>query len=118
VLESIQGHPDSGEIWQSKINDVITSYRFQAKIQIKPCLYRGMFKGQDILICGQVGDMLIAGKDGFLVKQFAKDIATTLKITCDDHPSTHFNGPDILQTRDGIHINCSTYIDKLRKAHG
>jgi hypothetical protein len=62
--------------------------------------------------------MLIAGKDGNIVQDFANDISKRLKITCGNAPSTHFNGLDILQTREGIRINCSTYIDKLRKAHG
>lgn len=97
VLGSLQGHPDSGEVWQNKINEVITSYGFQSTTH-EPCLYRGKFRGCDILICRQVDDMLIAGADAGVVQEFAMDISTKLKVTCGKEPSKHFNGLDILQT--------------------
>jgi Reverse transcriptase (RNA-dependent DNA polymerase). len=65
-----------------------------------------------------VDDMLLAGDDADVVKAFAKDISTKLKVTCGDKPSKHFNGLDIVQTREGIQINCTTYIKKLQDAHG
>jgi len=119
VKGSIQGHPDSGEVWQLKINDVINSYGFTSTATHEPCLYRGTFMNEDILLCRQqVDDMLIAGKNTVIVTAFAKELSNKLKVTCGDAPSIHFNGLDILQTREGIRINCSTYINKLRKAHG
>lgn len=117
ILGSLQGHPDSGEVWQNKINEVISSYDFQSTTH-EPCLYRGNFHGCDILLCRQVDDMLIAGGDTKVVQDFAKDISTKLKVTWSNRPSKHFNGLDIIQTREGIQINCSTYIEQLRKAHG
>jgi Reverse transcriptase (RNA-dependent DNA polymerase). len=71
-----------------------------------------------MLLCRQVSDMLIAGGDAKVVKEFAMDISTKLKVTWSDKPSVHFNGLDIIQTRQGIQINCSTYIEKLLEAHG
>lgn len=117
VKGSIQGHPDSGEVWQSKINDVIHSYGFQSMTH-EPCLYRGEFKGHDMLICRQVDDMLMAGDNADVIREFAGEIAKHLKVTSSTKPSTQFNGLDILQTREGIQINCSSYIKKLQKAHG
>jgi hypothetical protein len=46
--------------------------------------------------------MLVAGEDMTLVKDFASEISKQLKITIGDKPSTHYNGIDILQTREGI----------------
>jgi Reverse transcriptase (RNA-dependent DNA polymerase). len=117
VKGSLQGHPDSGEIWQNKINEVIASYGFTSTTH-EPCLYRGTFKGHDILICRQVDDMLIAGKYTHIVKSFVAELATRLKVTCSSEPSEQFNGLDIVQTREGVQINCSSYLEKLRKAHG
>jgi hypothetical protein len=62
--------------------------------------------------------MLVAGEDMTLVKDFASEISKHLKITIGDKPSTHYNGIDLLQTREGIKISCTTYIQKLQKAHG
>jgi Reverse transcriptase (RNA-dependent DNA polymerase)./Integrase core domain. len=117
VHGSLQGHPDSGKVWQNKINEVIASYGFQSTTH-ESCLYRGKYKGMDILICRQVDDMLLAGESANNVKDFAKDISSKLKVTFGDSPSKHFNGLDIVQTREGIQINCSTYIRKLQTAHG
>lgn len=78
VKGSIQGHPDSGEVWQSKINDVIHSYGFKSTTH-EPCLYRGIFKGHDMLICRQVDDMLMAGSNANVIQEFAGEIAKCLK---------------------------------------
>jgi hypothetical protein len=50
VKGSLQGHPDSGEIWQTRVNEVLEMYKFEATTH-EPCLYRGNFKGKQILIC-------------------------------------------------------------------
>jgi hypothetical protein len=71
VKGSLQGHPDSGEIWQTKVNDVLASYKFHTTTH-EPCLYRGVFKGNQILICRQVDGMLIAGEHKKIVRQLPK----------------------------------------------
>jgi Reverse transcriptase (RNA-dependent DNA polymerase). len=78
VKGSIQGHPDSGEVWQTRINEVIEAYGFQSTTH-EPCLYRGTFKGHDLIICRQVDDMLMAGKDDNIVQAFAHELSTKLK---------------------------------------
>lgn len=62
--------------------------------------------------------MLLAGDNATIVQEFAKDISSKLKVTFGNSPSKHFNGLDIVQIREGIQINCSTYIRKLQTAHG
>jgi Reverse transcriptase (RNA-dependent DNA polymerase). len=86
VKGSIQGHPDSGEVWQSRINEVIHSYGFRSTTH-EPCLYCGEFKGHDMLICRQVDDMLMAGDDAKIIQEFAQEIAKHLKDTSSTKPS-------------------------------
>jgi hypothetical protein len=118
VKGSLQGHPDSGEIWQTRVNEVLELYRFETTTH-EPCLYCGMFKAKQILLCRQIDDMLVAGKDIMAtVKDFAAEISKHLKITIGDKPLSHYNGLDILQTREGIKILCATYMKKLQMAHG
>jgi hypothetical protein len=117
VKGSLQGHPDSGEIWQTKVNEVLDQHKFTTTTH-EPCLYHGLFKDKQILICRQVDDMLIAGEDISIVREFALEISKHLNVTIGEEPSTHYNGLDILQTREGIKISCGTYIRKLQKAHG
>jgi hypothetical protein len=117
VRGSLQGHPDSGEIWQTKVNRVLAQYHFTTTTH-EPCLYRGTFKDKPIILCRQVDDMLIAGEDIPSVHAFAKELSTHLKVTFGTTPSKHFNGLDILQTADGIKLSCGTFIRKLKAAHG
>lgn len=113
----MQGHPDSGEIWQVKVNQVLDDYKFTSTTH-EPCLYRGYFCQKLILVCRQVDDMLLAGEDMPTLQAFAADLSDKLKITFGKKASTAFNGLDILQTGEGIKISCSSYISKLQQAHG
>jgi hypothetical protein len=113
----LQGHPDSGEIWQTKVNRILDKYNFTTTTH-EPCLYRGTFNNKPILLCRQVDDMLLAGEDIPSVQAFAKELSKHLKITFGTTPSEHFNGLDILQTADAIKLSCWTYIRKLKDAHG
>jgi hypothetical protein len=117
VRGSLQGHPDSGEIWQTRVNTVLEKYHFTTTTH-EPCLYRGTFNNKPILICRQVDDMLIAGEDIPSAQAFAKELSKHLKVTFGTSPSVHFNGLDILQLADGIKLSCRTFIRKLRDAHG
>lgn len=62
--------------------------------------------------------MLITGAEIVVVHEFAIEISKHLKVTIGNKPSTHYNGLDIIQTKEGIKISCETYINKLRVAHG
>lgn len=117
VNGSLQGHPDTGEIWQTKVNGILDSYNFTTTTH-EPCLYRGTFHGETILLCRQVDDMLIAGKNVETIKKFVKEIGKNLNVTYSEGPSTKFNGLNIKQTKEGIKISCESYLRKLQKAHG
>jgi hypothetical protein len=62
--------------------------------------------------------MLLAGEDISIVKDFVSELSKHLKVTIGEKPSTHYNGLDILQTKEGIKISCKMYINKLKDAHG
>jgi len=109
VLCPLQGHPDAGKVWQSKVNTVLHSFRF-ASTTHKPCLYHGSFQSHNILLCHQVDDMLIAGSDMSILCAFAEAIGQRLNVTFGMGPSSHYNGLDILQTQEGIKIHCTTYL--------
>jgi hypothetical protein len=91
------------------VNDVLEKYHFESTTH-KPCLYKGTFKGKQILICRQVDDMLLAGEDVLIIREFATEISKHIKVTIGENPSTHYNRLDILQTKEGIKISCETYI--------
>jgi len=81
-------------------------------------MYRGSFQHHNILLCHQVDDMLLAGPNMSILHVFAEAIRQQLNVTFGTGPSSHYNGLDILQTREGIKIHCSTYLQKLASVHG
>jgi hypothetical protein len=93
----LQGHPDAGEVWQTKVNSVLLSFGLTSTTH-ELCLYCGTYKGHDILLCHQVDDMLIAGKDQTMLRDFAVAIDQQLNVMISDGPSSHYNGLDIDQT--------------------
>jgi hypothetical protein len=117
ILRPLQGHPDAGEVWQAKVNSVLSSFGFKSTTH-EPCLYRGTYLGHDILLCRQVDDMLIAGTDRRILHDFSLAIGKELHVKIGDGLSTHYNGLDITQTCEGIKIHCTTYLSKLASAHG
>jgi Reverse transcriptase (RNA-dependent DNA polymerase). len=79
ILTPLQGHSDAGEVWQTKVNSVLLSFGLKPTTH-GPCLYRGRYCGHDILLCRQVGDMLITGANRNILYAFAEEIGKHLHV--------------------------------------
>jgi hypothetical protein len=121
--KAFNGHPEAGRLWADKIEGNLKLLGFKAPTQ-EPCVYRGTYKGHDVLICRQVDDFMFAAKDRAICTELAETLQKggegrdPIKITINDEPVTHYNGLDIEQTRDYIKINVRSYIDKILEGHG
>ncbi len=81
----------------------------------EPCLYSGLVDRQHVLFLCQVGDFTIA----------CSDVSTANKLLdmLDNFPLKRmglldlYNGLDVIQTRNYIKINCSTYIELISEKH-
>ena len=105
LLKALQGHPEAGALWSTKINDLlIGKFGFRATTHERN-LYRGTVDGKDVLICRQVDDYAVATKDHAtaekLVSVINAHVTTESKGTGDKTPvglKLWCDGVDIMQS--------------------
>jgi hypothetical protein len=61
VLHALQGHPESGKLWEEHINKVLSlpELHFQSTTDDRT-IYNGTFEGERILLLRQVDDFALA----------------------------------------------------------
>ncbi|KAI2506527.1 hypothetical protein MHU86_7937 [Fragilaria crotonensis] len=91
VQHALQGHPESGALWEKFVNSVIARHGFTSTTHERS-LYQGTYKGRGMLIYG-----IDLRDEGIL---------------------DSFNGVDVDQRDRYIKITCETYIDKLLAHYG
>ena len=77
VLRCLQGHPESGKIYERHINQILGSMELNFKATVHDrCIYQTTYKGQQILLLKQVDDLAIATNDESLAKEIYDIIGT------------------------------------------
>jgi hypothetical protein len=115
---ALQGHPESGALWEKFVNSVIARHGFHSTTHERS-LYQGVYKGHRMLICRQVDDLAIGSLDMNAVKDLVHVICAEDGIDLrDEGVLDSFNGVDVEQRDRYIKITCETYIDKLLAHYG
>ena len=118
VQHALQGHPESGALWEKFVNSVIARHGFKSTTHERS-LYQGVYKGHRMLICRQVDDLAIGCVDPAAIRDLVRTICREDGIDLRDEGILNsFNGVDVEQTDKYIKISCETYIDKLLAHYG
>ena len=118
VQHALQGHPESGALWERFVNSVIARHGFTSTTHERS-LYQGTFKGHRMLICRQVDDLAIGCSDINAVQDLVRTICQEDGIDRRDEGILNsFNGVDVDQTDRYIKVSCESYIDKLLAHYG
>ncbi|KAI2490688.1 Reverse transcriptase (RNA-dependent DNA polymerase) [Fragilaria crotonensis] len=118
VQHALQGHPESGALWEKFVNAVIARHGFTSTTHERS-LYQGIYNGHRMLICRQVDDLAIGCVDVNAVKDLVRVICSEDGIDLRDEGILEsFNGVDIAQRDRYIKITCESYIDKLLAHYG
>jgi hypothetical protein len=118
VQHALQGHPESGALWEKFVNAVIARHGFKSTTHERS-LYQGTYKGHRMLICRQVDDLAIGCVDINAIKDLVRVICVEDGIDLrDEGVLKSFNGVDVNQTDRYIKITCESYIDKLLAHYG
>ena len=118
VQHALQGHPESGALWEKFVNSVIAHHGFKSTTHERS-LYQGVYKGHRMLICRQVDDLAIGCVDPAAIRDLVRTICREDGIDLrDEGILKSFNGVDVEQTDKYIKISCETYIDKLLAHYG
>ncbi|KAG7373304.1 reverse transcriptase RNA-dependent DNA polymerase [Nitzschia inconspicua] len=126
VLRALQGHPESGRLWEEHINKILSSDELQFRhTTLDHTIYSTVYKGQKVLMLRQVDDFSIACDDESIAIEIYDIIGRKLQLPGEDKPpfkylglQTDYNGLDIEQTSTHIAISCSTYISRFLTTHG
>lgn len=118
VQHALQGHPESGALWERFINQVLSRHGFKSTTHERS-LYNGVYDGFKMLISRQVDDLAIGCHNVEAIKKLVTVICSEDKIDLrDEGVLNSFNGIDVHQTAEYISITCESYIDKLLAHYG
>ena len=118
VQHALQGHPESGALWEKFVNKVLTRHGFTSTTHERS-LYQGVYAGHRMLICRQVDDLAIGCADTDAIRDLVRVICNEDGIDLrDEGVLSSFNGVDVEQTDRYIKISCESYIEKLLSHYG
>jgi Reverse transcriptase (RNA-dependent DNA polymerase)/GAG-pre-integrase domain len=115
VLHALQGHPESGSLWEQTINKILHDMGFTNTTH-EPNLYCGEIDGAQVLLCRQVDDLAISCHDAKTADQVIAHISRHVTLTTQG-VLRRFNGVDIEQTRHYVKISCESYIQNMVNVH-
>jgi hypothetical protein len=126
VLHALQGHPESGKLWERLIIIILLSksFVFVTTTTRDKSIYRGSFLGVPILLLRQVDDFLLPAPDETVALAFYQRVGEELQLPGEvSLPFTYlglvtdFSGVDIHQYSNSIVLSCTTYIDGVLVTH-
>jgi Reverse transcriptase (RNA-dependent DNA polymerase) len=118
VQHALQGHPESGALWERMINRILARHGFKSTTHERS-LYVGVYNGFKMLISRQVDDLAIGSHDLASIHKLVAVICAEDKVDLrDEGILASFNGVDVHQMASYISITCESYIDKLLKHYG
>ena len=126
VKRALQGHPESGKLWEQHINKILTAspLNFKSTTHDKT-IYKADFNGETVYLLRQVDDFAIACDEEATAESIYDIIGKQLRLQSEtSDPFTYlglitdFNGIDVKQTREYIEISCAGYIDRIITSHG
>ena len=126
VLRALQGHPESGRLWEMHINKILTSPELDFKTTTHDkTIYKGTFDGETVYLLRQVDDFAMACTNLDLANKIYDIIGQKLQLPKETKVPfaklgliDDFNGIDVLQTNRYTQLSCSSYIDRLITSHG
>jgi Reverse transcriptase (RNA-dependent DNA polymerase) len=117
VLHALQGHPESGRLWETFINNILLKIFNLRNTTHERNLYSGTFNGKPILVKRQVDDITVASPFPATAHDFIAALGHHVQLKGNDLLST-FNGIQVKQSSDSIRIHCTRYIERLVASHG
>ena len=126
VRHALQGHPESGKLWEKHINGLLLGSEFNLHTTTHDrTIYHGSFEGSHILLLRQVDDFALACANEDIAKRFYSKLGSALQLPSESSPPfsylgllSDFNGVDVTQTSTTIKISCSKYIHHVLQTHG
>ena len=118
ILKNLQGHPEAPRQWSRHIDAILKQHGFTPTVHA-PCLYRAVYRDENVLFLRQVDDFAIATNQEALYTSICNALDSHLLVPMKRQGLlTHYNGIDIIQSRDYITIHVGSYIRRIIASHG
>ena len=126
VLHALQGHPESGKLWEKHINKILFSPELNFKCTTHDrTIYSTLYKGHKILLLRQVDDFAMASPTEDIAKEIYDIIGRKLMLPGEETPPFgylglihDYNGVALEQSRKHLIVSGEPYIRRVLKTHG
>ena len=126
VLRALQGHPESGRLWESHINKILQGPKLKFKSTTHDrTIYTTQYRGEKVYLLRQVDDFALACTKQSIADEIYDIIGKDLQLPKEDTIPftklgiiTDFNGIDVEQSKDYIQLSAANYIDRIMTSHG
>ena len=118
VQHALQGHPESGRLWEEHANKILSDphLNFKSTTHDK-CAHHTVSEGHTVLLLWQVDDFLILCKLEHISKKLMGHNKTTPPFK-HPGPANDCDGIDLTQTEQCVKISCLGHIDRVTRVHG
>lgn len=126
VQHALQGHPESGRLWETHIGEILASPEFGfVPTTHDRCIYTAVVDGVRVLLLRQVDDFALAAPSEDVAKRIYDALGKRLQLPGEDTvPFTYlgllddYNGLTVNQYSTCTKLSCELYIDRIMKTHG
>ena len=115
VQHALQGHPESGMLWERHISGVLSDLGFKHTTHDRS-IYSADWNGAKILLLRQVDDFALASPHEDIAKDVCNRIGRALQLPSEKEPPfsclgllDDFNGLDVHQHNNSIEISCQRH---------
>ena len=114
VQHALQGHPESGALWERFINKALHRHGFKSTMH-----ERSLYDGWKMLISRQVDDLAIGCRNVDSICKLVAIICAKDKIDLrDEGILSSFNGVDVIQSRHYIQVTRESCINRFLEHYG
>jgi hypothetical protein len=84
----------------------------------EPCLYLGRYEDAAILACRKSDDFMFGGEHEPILRRLCDRLGKAVNLLSEPSLVKHFNGLEVVQTPEYLHIHVGPYIDNIIDGHG
>ena len=116
---ALQGHPESGKLWERHINNILMGLELNFKHTTHDrTIYQTTYNGNKVILLRMLDNLLLSCEHKDTAREIYSTIGLALQLENEDEPPfaylgpcSDFNGVNIEQSNTHIMISCQNYID-------
>ena len=96
MLHALQGHLESGKLWEWHINNILMGLELDFKHTTHDrTIYQSMFKGNNVLLLRQADNLMVQTDNESIAKKIFTITGSKLQLENEDEPPFAYLGPTV-----------------------